>query len=100
LVSNLKGKEGKVDVKIKGKVTEVCQEMGCWIKVQSTNGDMTVRMKDHKFFVPVILHGKTSLSTERLKKKITSCRIAETFALMQVNQKKRSPRSKNLRRRS
>ncbi|MEO8174584.1 MAG: DUF4920 domain-containing protein, partial [Sediminibacterium sp.] len=36
LVANMKGKEGQVAVKIKGKVTEVCQEMGCWIKVQST----------------------------------------------------------------
>jgi hypothetical protein len=66
---NLKGKEGKIDVKIKGKVTEVCQEMGCWIKVQSTNGDMTVRMKDHKFFVPVILSGKTIVIDGTLKKR-------------------------------
>ncbi|MCW3109687.1 MAG: hypothetical protein JWQ09_4193 [Segetibacter sp.] len=72
LVSNLKGKEGKVDVKIKGKVTEVCQEMGCWIKVQSTNGDMTVRMKDHKFFVPVILNGKTIVIDGTAEEKITS----------------------------
>ncbi|MES2374091.1 MAG: DUF4920 domain-containing protein [Bacteroidota bacterium] len=72
LVSNLKGKEGKVDVKIKGKVTEVCQEMGCWIKVQSTNGDMTVRMKDHKFFVPVILSGKTIVIDGTAEEKITS----------------------------
>jgi hypothetical protein len=72
LVTNLKGKEGKVDVKIKGKVTEVCQEMGCWIKVQSTNGDMTVRMKDHKFFVPVILSGKTIVIDGIAEEKITS----------------------------
>lgn len=72
LVSNLKGKEGKVDVKIKGKVTEVCQEMGCWIKVQSTKGDMTVRMKDHKFFVPVILNGKTIVIDGIAEEKITS----------------------------
>lgn len=72
LVSNLKGKEGKVDVKIKGKVTEVCQEMGCWIKVQSTNGEMTVRMKDHKFFVPVILSGKTIVIDGTAEEKITS----------------------------
>lgn len=72
LVSNLKGKEGKVDVKIKGKVTEVCQEMGCWIKVQSTNGDMTVRMKDHKFFVPVVLSGKTIVIDGTAEEKITT----------------------------
>ena len=59
LKEKMKGKTGTVEVKLKGKVTEVCQEMGCWIKVRSINGDMTVRMKDHTFFVPVILQGKS-----------------------------------------
>jgi hypothetical protein len=72
LAETMTGKTGKVDVKIKGKVTEVCQEMGCWIRVQSTNGDMTVRMKDHKFFVPVILHGKNIVIDGTAEEKITS----------------------------
>lgn len=58
MITDMKGKTGKVDVKIKGQVTEVCQEMGCWIKVKTKDGETTVRMKDHKFFVPVILSGK------------------------------------------
>ena len=48
-----------VDVKITGKVTEVCQKEGCWIKVKSPDGSMMVKMKDHKFLVPVILEGKS-----------------------------------------
>jgi hypothetical protein len=59
MIADLKGKTGQVPVKIKGQVTEVCQEMGCWIKVKTAAGETTVRMKDHKFFVPVILSGKT-----------------------------------------
>lgn len=60
LVSIMNSKEeGKpLEAKIVGVVTEVCQKEGCWIKVQSPNGNMMVRMKDHKFAVPLILHGK------------------------------------------
>ncbi|MES2005185.1 MAG: DUF4920 domain-containing protein [Bacteroidota bacterium] len=72
MVANMKGKTGAVPVKIKGEVTEVCQEMGCWIKVKSTDGSMTVRMKDHKFFVPVILHGKSIIIDGTAEEKITS----------------------------
>ena len=72
MVNNIKGKKGPVDVKIKGKVTEVCQAMGCWIKVQSTSGDMTVRMKEHSFFVPVVLSGKTVVIEGTAEEKTTS----------------------------
>jgi hypothetical protein len=80
LTAKLKGKEGKMDVKIKGKVTEVCQEMGCWIKVQSTNGEMTVRMKDHKFFVPAILHGKNIIIDGTAEEKVTSVETLKDMA--------------------
>ena len=72
LVDKMKGKAGAVDVKLRGKVTEVCQEMGCWIKVQSEKGDMTVRMKDHSFFVPQVLSGKTVVIEGLAEEKLTS----------------------------
>jgi uncharacterized protein YdeI (BOF family) len=61
LVTVMQAKEAgsPVDVKITGKVTEVCQKEGCWIKVKSPDGSMMVKMKDHKFLVPVILEGKS-----------------------------------------
>ena len=80
LTANMKGKEGKVDVTLKGKVTEVCQEMGCWIKVQSENGDMTVRMKDHSFFVPLVLSGKTVIIEGFAEEKITSVEQLQDIA--------------------
>ena len=61
LVTVMQAKEAgsPVDVTITGKVTEVCQKEGCWIKVKSPDGSMMVKMKDHKFLVPVILEGKS-----------------------------------------
>ena len=59
LASIMQSREGKkTEVKIKGVVTEVCEAMGCWIKIKSANGDMMVKMKDHSFFVPLALNGK------------------------------------------
>jgi hypothetical protein len=35
-----------------GKVTAVCQEMGCWMEIQDPAGQAHVRMHGHAFFVP------------------------------------------------
>ena len=72
MVDKMKNEKGAVPVKIKGTVTEVCQQMGCWIKVQTAGGNMTVRMKDHKFFVPAILSGKTVVIDGIAEEKLTS----------------------------
>ncbi len=53
-------------VQTEGVVKEVCQNKGCWMKVDMGNGqDMLVRFKNYSFFVPkdaagkkVILKGK------------------------------------------
>ena len=47
------------EVKVTGKVTEVCKAEGCWIRVETKTGSMLVKMKDHAFLVPVALEGKT-----------------------------------------
>ena len=59
LYAKMKTGQGATPIKLKAKVTEVCKEMGCWIKVETPKGEMTVRMKDHSFFVPLVLSGKT-----------------------------------------
>ena len=53
-----KGDGKPLEGKIIGIVKEVCQKEGCWIKVESPNGNLMVKMKDHKFAVPVVLNGK------------------------------------------
>jgi len=51
---------GVFEGKITGKVTEVCKAMGCWIKVDKGDGtSMMVKSKDHAFFMPQDLVGKT-----------------------------------------
>lgn len=48
--------------KVTGTVTEVCQAMGCWIKLQKSDGStLMVKSKDHGFFMPQNLVGKTVL---------------------------------------
>jgi hypothetical protein len=72
LYAKMDSKTTTLPVKLKGKVTEVCKEMGCWIKIQSEKGDMTVRMKDHSFFVPLELSGKTVVIDGVAEEKLTS----------------------------
>lgn len=46
--------------RVTGKVTEVCQSMGCWFKLSKTDGTtLMVKNKDHGFFLPQSLVGKT-----------------------------------------
>lgn len=51
---------------LSGKITEVCQAKGCWMKVDLSNGqEVFVKFKDYGFFVPldssdkaVVMNGK------------------------------------------
>jgi hypothetical protein len=52
-------KENKFDGKVSGKVVEVCQEKGCWMKLEKANGQtMMVKFKDYGFFMPKDIVGK------------------------------------------
>jgi len=57
-LSALLQEKSSVDVKVKGKVVEVCKAEGCWIKMETANGPMMIKMKDHSFLVPLDLNGK------------------------------------------
>lgn len=51
---------GSYEGKVTGKVTEVCKAMGCWIKIQKADGSsLMIKSKDHAFFMPQDLVGKT-----------------------------------------
>lgn len=61
-VSDLPGKLNGAEpatVKVTGKVKEVCKAEGCWLKMETAEGAMMIKMKDHSFFVPVSMNGKT-----------------------------------------
>jgi hypothetical protein len=52
-------KESKYEGKVSGKVLEVCQEKGCWMKLESTNGEkVMVKFKNYGFFMPKDIVGK------------------------------------------
>ena len=51
---------GVFEGRLTGKVTEVCKSMGCWIKLQKEDGStLMVKSKDHAFFMPQELVGRT-----------------------------------------
>ena len=57
VASLLNPKESK-EIKVKGRVVDVCKAEGCWLRMETAGGTMMIRMKDHSFFVPVSLNGK------------------------------------------
>ena len=65
----------KFEGKITGKVVEVCQEKGCWMKIEKPGGEtMMVKFKDYGFFMPkdivgkeVVLDGAASLKETSVK---------------------------------
>ncbi|MGD0525618.1 MAG: DUF4920 domain-containing protein [Polyangiaceae bacterium] len=40
-----------------GRVTAVCQEMGCWMEIRDEAGQAHIRMHGHSFFVPKTASG-------------------------------------------
>ncbi|SHM95525.1 protein of unknown function [Chitinophaga jiangningensis] len=56
----LKNDTGKLALKIKAKVLDVCPKKGCWMKLQVNDSTTAfVKMKDYAFFVPLDIKGKT-----------------------------------------
>ena len=75
----LDSKEPK-NVKVKGKVVEVCKAEGCWLRMETTGGTMMVRMKHHSFFVPVSLNGKTIVAEGTATLKETTVDMLKHYA--------------------
>lgn len=57
LESSLKG--NKYEGRVTGKVVEVCQAMGCWVKLEKKDGStVMVKALDHEFTMPKDIVGK------------------------------------------
>jgi hypothetical protein len=54
----LLGGKDTANVKVIGKVTDVCHARGCFIYLESKMGNIYVKTKDDAFFVPLALNGK------------------------------------------
>lgn len=52
LLAQFEGNE-EIDATFKGKITETCSKMGCWVNIEKNDGEtFMVRFKDH-FTIPV-----------------------------------------------
>ncbi len=67
-------------VKVKGEVVEVCKAEGCWLRMKTSTGSMLVKMKDHKFFVPLAMNGKTIVAEGTATLKETSVKMLRHYA--------------------
>ncbi len=79
LAAKLENKKS-VDVKVKGIVKEVCKAEGCWLKMETANGTMMIKMKDHKFLVPLSMNGKTIVVDGTASLKETSVEMLKHYA--------------------
>jgi hypothetical protein len=75
----LKDKESAT-VKVKGKIVEVCKAEGCWVRMETPEGAMLVKMKDHSFKVPLAMNGKTVVATGIATFKETSVETLKHYA--------------------
>ncbi len=79
LASKLKGTE-PADVKVTGKVVEVCKAEGCWLRMETAGGPMLIKMKDHAFLVPLSMNGKTIVVEGTATLKETSVEMLRHYA--------------------
>lgn len=69
------------DVKITGKVLDVCPKKGCWLSLEMPDKSTTfVKFKDYGFFVPLELIGKEVVLEGQAKKIETSVEELKHYA--------------------
>ncbi|MEO6722715.1 MAG: DUF4920 domain-containing protein [Ferruginibacter sp.] len=68
------------EVKVKGKVAEICKAEGCWLKMETAGGPMMIKMKDHSFMVPLSMNGKTIVAAGTVNHKETSVEMLRHYA--------------------
>ena len=76
-----KMKDNKFEGKVSGKVKEVCQEKGCWMKVEKDNGEtLMVKFKDYGYFMPKNIVGKEVVLDGEAQLKETSVKQLKHYA--------------------
>ena len=74
------GVEKKMDILLEAEVAEVCAAEGCWLKVKAGDKTIMVKMKDHKFLVPLDMKGKTIAIKGTAENKVTSVEMLKHYA--------------------
>lgn len=73
--------DARYDGKVQGKVVEVCQEMGCWAKLQREDGStVMLKVKEHEFAMPKDIVGKTVVAEGTAEIKETSVSMLKHYA--------------------
>jgi hypothetical protein len=76
-----KMENNKFEGKVTGKVTEVCEKKGCWMKIERPNGDqIMVKFKDYGFFMPKNIVGKEVVLDGEATIKETSVKQLQHYA--------------------
>ena len=74
-------KEAKFTGKASGKVVSVCQEKGCWMKIERPGAEpMMVKFKDYGFFMPKDIVGKEVVLDGEAAIKETSVKQLKHYA--------------------
>ncbi len=74
------GTEKTIEVVVEGEVVEVCKAEGCWLKIKAADKTIMVKMKDHKFLVPLDMNGKTIAIKGTAENKLTSIEMLKHYA--------------------
>ena len=81
IVNQLENGSTLEDAKIRAKITDVCPNKGCWLKLELPDGKQaTVKMKDYGFFVPLAAKGKTVVIEGQASVKTVSVKELKHFA--------------------
>ncbi len=80
-LSKKMGAAPQLDARVSGKVVEVCEKKGCFMKIDLENGEtMRVTFKDYGFFVPQDIKGKTVVVDGFAKQELVSVEDQKHFA--------------------
>jgi hypothetical protein len=72
MMNGMKSKN-EMNVKVTAPVVTVCKSEGCWMEIDNGSGDkIMVKMKNHDFFLPKEIEGKTAIVQGVAKKEVTS----------------------------
>jgi len=63
LIEKVENSPDSVQLKVKGKIIDVCSKKGCWMTIELPNKqELMVRFKDYGFFVPVDSSGEAIIN--------------------------------------
>ena len=81
-LEKLLGDKNSAEMKITGKVVDVCQKKGCWMTLEMPDGSEPIRVtfKDYAFFMPADIVGKKVALDGIGKKQIISVETLRHYA--------------------